>query len=449
MALSANSVFEVRTAGDDTNGGGFVTGAAGTDFSQQDAKNTVGSDISTTDAVAVGTGVITSATAAFTAAIVGNIIYLQGGTGALAADWYQVTVFTNATTITVDRSVAAGTGITMNIGGALASLGMAGGVGLVSGNIIHIKSGTYTISSATINISGGCFSSSLAIMILTGYQTVRLDFGTPPLLQAAGIAAFTIIANTGIAASTQNIDVDGASLGSSRGITARGTVFKCKASNCTNSGFNSASPCIFSRCVATGCSVVSGAFLDGTFLNCIAHDNTVDGFEFSSGPANSATRCISESNSGATTEGFNAMVETALINCVAYNNGRDGFRIQDDVCHLTNCIAESNGATGINLNGAMDGVILINNATFGNATGISLGTGKGVINMNPVVGTSTFFTNAAGQDFSLNNVAGGGAAAKDTGYPGVLPVGGTGFIDMGALQSQDAAAGGTPYIIGG
>ena len=53
MALSANSVFEVRTAGNDTNGGGFVTGAAGTDYSQQDAKNTAGSDISTTDAVAL------------------------------------------------------------------------------------------------------------------------------------------------------------------------------------------------------------------------------------------------------------------------------------------------------------------------------------------------------------------------------------------------------------
>jgi len=62
-AISVNSVFEVRTAGNDTNGGGFVTGAAGTDYSQQDANNTVGADISTTDAVAAGTTTITSITA--------------------------------------------------------------------------------------------------------------------------------------------------------------------------------------------------------------------------------------------------------------------------------------------------------------------------------------------------------------------------------------------------
>lgn len=34
MALSSATVFEVRTTGADTNGGGFVAGAAGTDYSQ-------------------------------------------------------------------------------------------------------------------------------------------------------------------------------------------------------------------------------------------------------------------------------------------------------------------------------------------------------------------------------------------------------------------------------
>ena len=36
MALSASTVWEVRPAtGSDNNGGGFVTGASGTDYSQQ------------------------------------------------------------------------------------------------------------------------------------------------------------------------------------------------------------------------------------------------------------------------------------------------------------------------------------------------------------------------------------------------------------------------------
>jgi hypothetical protein len=57
--------------------------------------------------------------------------------------------------------------------------------------------------------------------------------------------------------------------------------------------------------------------------------------------------------------------------------------------------------------------------------------------------SSTPFTNAAGGDFTLNNVAGGGAAARASGNPGTLPgVGGIGYIDMGALQHQDSGGGG-------
>lgn len=448
MALSANTVVEIRTAGNDTNGGAFTTGATGTNFSQQDLKNTAGNNISTVDVAAAGTTTLTSATASFTAAIVGNVIYLQGGTGALAAGWYHVTTFTNATTIVVDRIVASGTGITMNIGGALASLGQAGGMGILSGFIFHVKSGTYTISSATPNISGGCFSSSATIIIINGYGTVRDDFGTQPLLQAAGINTFTIISNSGAAASTINMSVDGAGLASSRGITQRGVCFKCKAANCTNTGFFQSTVAIFARCVATGCSTAA-AFLNGSCINSVAHDNTVTGFSFTASEQ-TALRCISESNSGATTDGFSLSGQTGSINnCVAYNNGRDGIRFTDEVGNSLNNIAEANVGTGINMVGAMDSMLLINNATFGNATGIGLGTGKGVINLNPVVGTSTFFTNAAAQDFSLNNVAGGGAAARGAAYPGVLPVGGTGSMDIGALESQAVATGGTPYIIGG
>ena len=81
MALAAASVFEVRTAGNDTNGGGFVTGAAGTDYSQQDAKNSGGADSSVTDGVTAGTTTVTSLTAAFGTTIVGNIIYIGVGSG--------------------------------------------------------------------------------------------------------------------------------------------------------------------------------------------------------------------------------------------------------------------------------------------------------------------------------------------------------------------------------
>lgn len=445
MALSANSVFEVRTTGSDTNGGGFVTGASGTDYSQQDAANSAGSDISTTDAVAVGSTTITSATANFGTSIVGNIVYFAGGTGSITGCWRQVTARASTTSITIDASIAASTGMTMNIGGALASLGQAGGVGLVSGNIIHVKAGTYTIASATTNIATGCFASTLSILNISGYQTTRGDLGTAPLLQASGISTFVIISSTGAEASIANIDVDGASLTSSRGFNVRGVIYKCQGLNCTNTAFNasSAANTIWVKCIATGCSTVA-AYVSGVGYGSIAHTNTITGFS-----TVQCFYCLSYNNSGASSDGFaSASSSTPFANNTAYGNGRDGFRITGDQSWLINNIAENNTGTGILLSGVMDGVFLLNNATYNNTGGsINVSTGKGVLNIGAVTGSGSFFTNAGSADFSLNNTSGAGASARAAGYPGVLPIGGTGYLDIGALQHADPAGGGVTMFI--
>jgi hypothetical protein len=87
------------------------TNAAGTSTASIFASpNAGGNNQSTADAVASGSTTITSATASFTSAIVGTAIELAGA-------WYYVVSFTNATTITVDRIVAAGTAIAMTVGG--------------------------------------------------------------------------------------------------------------------------------------------------------------------------------------------------------------------------------------------------------------------------------------------------------------------------------------------
>lgn len=440
MALSANSVFEVRSAGNDTNGGGFVTGASGTDYSQADAKRTAtGANDSVTDAAATGTTNLSSATAAFTSAIVGNIVYIDGG--GLTTGWYQVAAFVDASNITLDRTAGTGTGATLNIGGALASLGMAGGVGLVTGNIIYVKAGTYTISSASTNISGGCFSSTLAILIIEGYQSSRGDLGTQPLLQASGISTFTIVSSTGADGIVMNLDVDGASLTSARGIVAR-MVYKCIGRNCTNSAFVHTTATVYVGCLATGCSTAA-AFLQGLAIDCVAHTNTITGFSSGSDAGKAFIRCLSYNNSGASSDGF--AVSTGghtVTNCVAYNNGRDGIRVADDPVHVENCIAEGNGAYGINVSNR-NSIVLRNNATYNNTSGgINVGTGKSVLNIGPVAGSGSFFTNAAGADFTLNNTAGAGADARASGYPGALPTGGTGYLDIGALQHQDPASSG-------
>src|SRR5215471_17621800 len=98
MAISAAAVFCVLNgsplgSGVDTNGGGFVAGASGTDYSCQPA-----AQVAVTDLVANGTFTITSATANFNATHVGSLIYLSGGSGSLAGTRRGISSVTNATT---------------------------------------------------------------------------------------------------------------------------------------------------------------------------------------------------------------------------------------------------------------------------------------------------------------------------------------------------------------
>src|SRR5665213_333188 len=107
MALPSNSIWEVRVGGSDTNGGVVRPDTVVTDYTLQNSPQ-----VAVTNAVAIGTSTITSATGGFTSAMVGNGVYMAGGTGSLAPVMRYIVSVTNSTTIVVDSLVAAGTGIT-------------------------------------------------------------------------------------------------------------------------------------------------------------------------------------------------------------------------------------------------------------------------------------------------------------------------------------------------
>jgi hypothetical protein len=448
MAISANTVWEVRAAGLDTNGGGFVTGAAGTDYSQQDAKNTIGSDISTTDAVANGTTTITSATANFGTTIVGNIIYFQGGTGGITNVWRQVTARASTTSITIDATIAASTGMTMNIGGALASIGMVG-FSLVSGNIIYIKGNT-TITSATVNISGGCIQKVTTDMSIFGYQNTRLDWGTPPIITASGITNFTMITGGLINSNSiiANIQLDGGDLGTSRGINYAGLIYRVICEDFSSGAFTTTgSPVI--DCIARSCTGTAPFNGSGDHLGCIAHSNTVTAFSFA-GATQVIMNCIAYSNTGASTDGFSTTAVGATFkNCVAYGNGRDGFRTTGATTTIINCIAVANSAAiGFNASGSPAGMLWLNNAAFGNATDFSLGTGKNSMNLNSVILTGSPFVNVVTGDFALNTTSGAGESCRSAGHLGTFITGvSIGYEDIGAVQAQGSAGSGAGSLV--
>lgn len=198
-AIPANSVWEVRTTGSDTNGGAFVVGATGTDMSQFDNKNAASCtlcqsatvNISVADGVTAGTTTITSLTANFSAAIVGNVIYVAGGTGTITGAWYEVATFTNSTTVLVDRStgLTTGTGVTVNIGGALATINqLATTLTAVATFPVKCfaKTGVgYTTATAIVLPSAGTPNGSGMNSELIGYTTTRGDGGMAVLTNTA------------------------------------------------------------------------------------------------------------------------------------------------------------------------------------------------------------------------------------------------------------------------
>lgn len=447
MALSVNTVVEVRTAGNDTNGGAFVTGASGTDYSQQDNKRTAtGTDDSTTDAVANGTTTITSATANFGTTIVGNVIYLAGGSGSLTGTWRQVTARTNSTTITVDASVAAGTGITMNIGGALASPGQAVGIGVVSGNNIWIKNGTYTITTASTNVSNGCISTGTTLFI-EGYASTRGDMGTPPLLIASGISSFTILQVTGSDAHCRNLYLHGNNLTASKGATCRGRGSYLWIAWCSSGAISPSSDLSLDNCWIYECDT-NGYGLSNCYA-CVA-ENCSGTADFQGN-----TFYCASINSSATSSFAPNAANGWMINCVALF-GNTGVLVGDDNNLIANNIISDNASVGINGN-SRTGITVIGNAFWNtggaNTSGLS---GKGCRVAGSVVLSASPFVDITGPsyDLNLNNTSGAGAACRGTGFPGLMPQSpgfgtdvpagttGTGSQDIGLLQHADPASSG-------
>ena len=105
-----------------------------------------------------------------------------------------------------------------------------------------------------------------------------------------------------------------------------------------------------------------------------------------------------------------------------------------------NCIAESNGTQG--WLGGTSRYTLINSASYLNGTARSSVTTGAVFDIGAILGTGSFFTNAAAQDFTLNATAGAGALLRATGFPATL-AGLAKYVDIGAIQHLDAGGGGS------
>jgi hypothetical protein len=446
-----------------------TSGSWSLDYSQKGSKNTTGNNISTTDA-GTNTTTVTSATASFTKALLGNHIYLSGGSGSITGSWFEVTGYTNSTTITVDRSVTAGaqTGATMNIGGAMLTIlattdrAWKTSATFIADTVVWVQNGAY--SGATITTSGylnsggspGSYQSRLV-----GYNVYR---GDNPTAQSGNCPSY---ATTGAAAngwlnslnglSIWNFTFDGTgTTGASVGVTNTGaieSVINVKVSNYSSTGF-SLSQGHFLEAYKNAGGGISATQCTYSY----SHKNTTYGFATGNQTNISFMNCISANN---TTVGFSLGYHCGAINCIAFANGSDGISASNlESTTVLNNIVAANGGWGINMGGGLTpytrSLMVDYNAYHNNVSGtITGGVPQGV---HDVVitggGANTPFTASeatnkteppVSNDYTLNNSNPGGAQCRAAGIAGVQPgiLSAASYRDLGPFQHQDTGGGGT------
>lgn len=413
MALATGTVIEIRTTGSDTNGGGFNPASAGTDYSQQAA-----AQLSVTDAACSGTTTLTSATGGFTSAMVGNVLYLN-----TPDDWYQITAYTNTNTVTLDRAGPTETGMTCNVGGALAS---PGGLGKFLSKVAvdymygHIAGGTYTLTSDTENVPGGRLNFPATVFTLEGYQSTRQDLGTRPIIDAATSITsanniLDLTTGSGEGALVINLEVTNTgNTGYAFGANAAycSSCYRCKADG--GNGFKWVLP---TACIAINSTIGIYGPAVGSFAKSCA-----TGFYLLNYGSAEFSYCIA---SGCTTRGFwvAGADHCNLVNCIDYNCAKGVEESQNYRRHQFHNHISVN-CTGTVFNGC-DRSIAVNCAHY-NAT-----SGRGTLlrDISAPTLTANPFVDAANDDFRLNNTAGGGAVLRavqrrffdDSSYPNTLP----------------------------
>lgn len=206
-ALNSTTVIEVEASGSDSNGGMYDPSVASGSGCSGSTDWTYGPGQQTkalTGTVTLASGVLTDSVSEFTPAMCGNTVQVPGN------GFYTIKAYTSGTSVTVNAGANAAASISTGASGAIVggALGTWGGLGAalnnaaISGMRVWIKTGTYSVTSATANIAGGALQEAVPEnMEIAGYNATRgdLDVANPatanaPLIQAA-VSSVSLFSN--------------------------------------------------------------------------------------------------------------------------------------------------------------------------------------------------------------------------------------------------------------
>ena len=376
--MSASITFEFRSTAtaNMVNGGGFKTGASGTDYSTQNAAQWTATDLT---CAAAATNIV-SAASTFTTAAVGNVIHLTAltGTGALVG-WYEITAYVDANTITIDRTptdgtnaITAGTfyiGGALNVGGSLEDdfFEEISGAKAEDGITVYFYNNNSTSTvvftpSEAITIAGA--GGTTAPINIIGYKTTRGDnpTGTSRPTIACGANQFSLGTKWGV----YNLNVTGTA-NSVLLSGAFGKVVNCKVVN--------SSTTVDRNAIITQSATAADHFYFNTelisyrgkgsatqlnninlsIIGCYIHDSDVG---------------IRHNLTAGTIEIINTIIESNVTTALLLGAVTENSIIYGSTLYGS----ENTTGTGVTITAAATDVRIVNSIIYGFVTGISHGT---------------------------------------------------------------------------
>jgi len=349
MALAACD-WEIRTDGDDANGGGFERGAPAENDRSQQAAAYWADSLSHGDA----TDKVEPANHTVDSADVGNLVCIQAETD-WTAGWYAIRSIDTAggnNYWVLDRAAHAGTPVSSTMakmGGALASIGGFGYImamdanhrasGLTDRTNVHWRSGLYVLGSASYNVPGGAYTEDADWSIHThiaGYDSASGRYpaagwdSAQPIFRAGAYnpgtngMLFRSGYGTTLSSHWRNIEVD-CSDGAGNRVASTGIRGQ-------DARYLHTERCVVHHASATG---NNGGFMYLRATRCLAHECAGYGFY-----ACNAVHSVAHHNANGFCEGYTSSGQVA---CLAYANTGVGFWRAYD---YRGCISYGNGGAG-------------------------------------------------------------------------------------------------------
>ena len=282
---------------------------------------------------------------------------------------------------------------------------------------------------------------------ISGYTTTRGDNGKVTITSSTN-TGITTFGGSGYGWIIQNFDINCASLGSSYGISNGGyfnIMRNLKISNCTARAILTAGTGgSIEDNEITGCTAACDwaiyANSPVTIIRNYIHDNVSAGIRVLS-PGTFVAWNLITNNTGAISDGIattGSQTNITIFQNTIYKSGRHGINVANALMreyNIRNNLLVQNVGYGIVGDASAGSAALPmydGNFYYSNTSGArsnmddtgsvnAINASSPYVNVLDVTLSVDPFTNAAGNDYSLNTTAGGGAAVTGAGTPGAMP----------------------------